>query len=225
MMIRLKEQQWRYYRRFILVVPMLLIFPFNLLSNIGNFEGKIKFLSEGAYDTLSMVLSVKNDLVRMDQYSSKNGLEISYLFDLRSGKVFALSGREKVYKEINLRDQPKQGETDVTIIKSQNSMLINGTTCYQWRVKNRQSMTEITYWVAQSGFDFMEPLQRLIGQLQTPFNLFTLCPDIKYFFPLMVVDRTAFRKFRCSLRVVDIKRIELPENLFAIPRGYRELLG
>lgn len=225
-MIRLKEQKWGHYRRFILFIPMLLLFPFNLLSNIDNFEGKIKFLSEGVYDTLSMVLSVKNDLVRMDQYSGKNGLEISYLFDLRSGKVFALSGREKVYKEIYLHDQSKKRrETDVTIIKSQNSMLINGTTCYQWRVKNRQSMTEVTYWVAQSGFDFMEPLQRLIGQLQTPFNLFTLCPDIKYFFPLMVVDRTIFRKFRCSLRVVDIKRVVLPDNLFAIPRGYRELLG
>ncbi len=159
-----------------------------------------------------------------DQYSGKNGLEISYLFDLRSGKVFALSGREKVYKEIYLHDQSKRGKTDVTIIKSQNSMLINGTTCYQWRVKNRQSMTEVTYWVAQSGFDFMEPLQRLIGQLQTPFNLFTLCPDIKYFFPLMVVDRTIFRKFRCSLRVVDIKRVVLP-IFVRYSRGYRELLG
>ncbi len=60
-MIRLKEQKWGHYRRFILFIPMLLLFPFNLLSNIDNFEGKIKFLSEGVYDTLSMVLSVKND--------------------------------------------------------------------------------------------------------------------------------------------------------------------
>ena len=69
-------------REWLKILIILIILPLRSFSNLANFEGKIKILKEGVYDTLQIELSVKNDIVRIDEISTHNIMLKSYLVNL-----------------------------------------------------------------------------------------------------------------------------------------------
>jgi len=48
-------------------------------------------------------------------------------------------------------------------------------------------------------------------------------PQVNGVVPLMVVDRTIFRKWRNSLRVLSITPMPVSQTFFSIPSGFNEL--
>lgn len=206
------------------ILVALSLLPLCALSNIENFEGKIKILKEGAYDTLQIEVSVKDNIVRIDEFKSEKVLLRSYLIDLSKEKIFALSLKEKLYTEIPLRQSNTQNQS-VEIIKTQNSMEINGTKCFQWRVKDKSKNSEVTFWVAQKEYNFLKSLVSILSRSETPLEIFGYFPQANGYFPLMSVDRTLLRKVKESARIIEIKPAKLPGSLFIIPPDFRELLG
>ena len=210
-------------RSLLTIITFLCLFSHSSLSNIDNFEGKIKIVKESIYDTLQIEISVKNDVVRIDEISKRNIVNRSYLVDLSKEKIYALSLREKLYTEVPISANRHKAQVD--IIKTQNTMSINGVTCHQWRVRDKSKNTEVTYWVTAKEFGFMQSLISIISRSETPLRILGLFPNTNGYFPLLSVDRTLLRKVKESAKIVDIKHTKLPEGLFAIPPDFRELLS
>jgi hypothetical protein len=204
-------------------LALLTFLPLTSLSNIDNFEGKIKIVKESIYDTLQIELSVKNNIVRIDETNLHKNISRCYLVDLSREKIYALSFKDKLYSEIPLNN-PKNN-SNVDILKTQNTMEVNGVICHQWRVRNKSKNSEVTYWVAQKDLGFMESLINIISRSETPLGILSQFPKVNGYLPLISIDRTLLRKVKESAKVIDIKRTTLPENLFVIPPGFRELLG
>lgn len=206
----------------ILIITVIL--PYRVFSNIDKFEGKIKIVKESIYDTLRVEVSIKDNIVRIDEINSRNTIQQSYLIDLTKEKMYALSIKDKLYAEIPLRPASKVDQ-NTEFIKTANCMEINGELCYQWRVRNKSKNSELTYWVAQRNYGFMKSLISIIRRSDIPFEMLSQFPEINGYMPLLSVERTLLRKVKMSARVIDIVPAKLPENLFTIPPGYRELLG
>lgn len=209
-------------REWLKILIILIILPLRSFSNLANFEGKIKILKEGVYDTLQIELSVKNDIVRIDEISTHNIMLKSYLVNLSEERIFALSYGKRLYTEVMLASN---GGQPVAVVKTPNYMEIDGTKCYQWRVKDKVKNSEITYWVAPQNFNFIKPLVSILNRSQTPLDVLGQFPQVNGYLPLICVDRTMFRKVKETMRVVSIKPLKLPESLFVIPAGFREILG
>lgn len=206
------------------ILILLIVLPISALSNIDNFEGKIKIIKEGAYDTSKIDICVKNEIVRIDEFNSRNQIVRSYLVDLKKERLYALSLKEKLYSEIPL-NRSSNPAISPEIIKTKNSMNINGENCYQWRVKDKTRNSEVTFWVAQKNLNFLKALVGILNRSQTPLNILGQFPQENGFMPLMAVDRTLLRKLKESARIIDIKQQKLPDSIFVIPPDFQELLG
>ncbi|KAB2868517.1 MAG: DUF4412 domain-containing protein [Bacteroidales bacterium] len=206
------------------ILILLIVLPISALSNIDNFEGKIKIIKEGAYDTSKIEVSVKNEIVRIDEFNSSNQIVRSYLVDLAKKRLYALSLKEKLYSEIPL-NKSSGSALNPEITKTQNSMNINGENCYQWRVKDKSRNSEVTFWVTQKDLSFLKALVGILNRSQTPLTILGQFPQVNGYIPLMAVDRTLLRKLKESARIVDIKQQKLPDSIFIIPRDFQELLG
>ena len=78
-------------RSLLTIITFLCLFSHSSLSNIDNFEGKIKIIKESIYDTLQIEISVKNDVVRIDEISKRNIVNRGYLVDLSKEKISLVS--------------------------------------------------------------------------------------------------------------------------------------
>lgn len=206
------------------ILVILIVLPISALSNIENFEGKIKIIKEGVYDTIKIEISVKNNIVRIDEINSRNTVLRSYLVNLSHEKIFALSIKEKLFTEIPLNSISNSGNSN-ELIKTQNSMSINGEICFQWRVKDKRKNSEVTYWVAQRNYNFMKALINILSRSQTPLGILGQFPQENGYLPMLSVDRTLLRKLKESTKIIDIKQQKLPDSMFIIPPDFQELLG
>lgn len=201
---------------------ILILLPFRVFPFDG-FEGKIKIVKESLYDTVQIEISIKGDIVRIDEINTQNVVFRSYLVNLIGEKVYVLSPNKKLYTEIVINATPSK--SSVEFIKTQNSMEVNGVLCYQWRVRDKSRNSEVTYWVAPQDLGFMKSLVSIISRSETPLTILGLFPPVNGYIPLLSVDRTLLRKVKESVKVIDIKPAKLPANLFVIPPDFRELLG
>lgn len=210
--------------RYFKILLIFLLLPSVSLPNVANFEGKIKLVKESIYDTLVLNLLVKGDWIRMDEFNSNGELKQSFLINLKNEKIYALSFAKKQYTELE-QTSTSLTTSNLEVIKSPNSKEINGTVCNQWRVKDKNNNTVVTYWMSKQHFDFFPILVDVLSKSQTPLSILSTLPNSSNIFPMEVVSRTNLRKFMESIRVVKIENKSLPKQDFIIPKNFRELIG
>ncbi|HPD96428.1 MAG: DUF4412 domain-containing protein [Bacteroidales bacterium] len=210
--------------RYFKILLIFLLLPSVSLPNVANFEGKIKLVKESIYDTLVLNLLVKGDWIRMDEFNSNGELNQSFLINLKNEKIYALSFAKKQYAELE-QTSTSLTTSNLEVIKSPNSKEINGTVCNQWRVKDKNNNTVVTYWMSRQHFDFFPILVDVLSKSQTPLSILSTLPNSSNIFPMEVVSRTNLRKFMESIRVVKIENKSLPKQDFIIPKNFRELIG
>lgn len=210
--------------RYFKILLIFLLLPSVSLPNVANFEGKIKLVKESIYDTLVLNLLVKGDWIRMDEFNSNGELNQSFLINLKNEKIYALSFAKKQYTELE-QTSTSLTTSNLEVIKSPNSKEINGTVCNQWRVKDKNNNTVVTYWMSKQHFDFFPILVDVLSKSQTPLSILSTLPNSSNIFPMEVVSRTNLRKFMESIRVVKIENKSLPKQDFIIPKNFRELIS
>jgi len=210
--------------RYFKILLIFLLLPSVSLPNVAKFEGKIKLVKESIYDTLVLNLLVKGDWIRMDEFNSNGELNQSFLINLKNEKIYALSFAKKQYAELE-QTSTSLTTSNLEVIKSPNSKEINGTVCNQWRVKDKNNNTVVTYWMSKQHFDFFPILVDVLSKSQTPLSILSTLPNSSNIFPMEVVSRTNLRKFMESIRVVKIENKSLPKQDFIIPKNFRELIG
>lgn len=186
-----------------------------------SFEGLIKFRHYTSYDTTLLKYSIQNKKIRINKYDNEGHLIECLLVDIEKDEVTALNPQRKLYRplEPENKDHINEGE-NYDIIRSGNHKVINGVKCYQWRVRNQKSNTEIAYWVTEKKFDFFHDLIDLLERTNKIYDFFAEIPGKKGMFPLLSVERTLLRKERQRLTVAEITRKSMDESLFEIPDDY-----
>jgi len=197
---------------------MLLLFP--IASDHDSFEGSIELVQESHYEKSYFTYFIKNDNVRIDKFDNDHNLIQSLIIKIKDEQVYILCPSKKLYTQIALSDSGKTNNDNFKIIKTENSRIVNGFDCYQWRVKNTDKNTEVAYWVSHSNFYFFEDLIRLLNRTDKTFEFFQIIPETQGFFPMLSVERTLLRKEKLRTYVVNINNKILDKSKFIIPDNY-----
>jgi len=196
----------------------------DIYSNKSNsFEGYIRFMQITTEDTLYYKYFVKDRMVRMDSYEKDNlnDPESYIMFYLDQKLIYAFKPSKKMY--VNLMNKPFHNTTDdnFRILKTSNSKKILGYRCYQWRVRNKDQNTEVSYWVANDNFNFFEDFLKLWNRSEKHACYFLRIPEIKGYFPLQSEERTSLREQKMTLKVIEIQKQTLNRSIFEIPPDFK----
>jgi len=191
------------------------------------FEGTIEFLYY-KNDTTKNVYSVKDNLVRLDQYSKKNdgSIEGSFLFNLSTKEIKMLSPRRKLWT-IHKSNVPPTISGKCEVIKTNNTKTILGYKCTEYIVKNIIEDTEISYWIAMENFNFFVPLLQLWNRKDRQsvyFNQITSLPSGAM--PLLSIEKQiSTGKIITKLETIKITAKEISSETFEIPKDYKKFEG
>lgn len=207
----------------ILKLIVLLSLTCQAFPNLNKFEGSIKLKKETVYDTSFVVLQVRGNQVRLDEFDNKKNLISIYIINLESEKVLALSPKQKLFYELSPCRAIQKQTDDATTINTENIMILDGQSCCQMRVKSVSRDTEVAYWVAEKNFDFFRAMNKILRKVKPDIDFFSYFPDVKGLFPMLIVERTLLRKEKMKVLVTGISETMLSENVFKIPLGYQKI--
>lgn len=193
------------------------------LTNVDKFEGSINLKRETIYDTSYVIIRVKNNRVRMDEYDNHKKLVSVYLINLENEDVLALSPNKKLFYKLSNNEIATQTAQDTVVINTQNKMVLDGESCCQMRVRCKSKDTEIAFWVTEKNFDFISAMNRIFQRVKPEANIFSYFPNVKGKFPMLIVERTLLRKERQKVLVTAIQESHLSEALFRVPLGYQKI--
>lgn len=195
---------------------LLLFLPLGTQSQ--EFAGSIKFVQKTLSDTAYFTYHVKGNMVRMDMFE-QGKVENSLLIDLNEKTTVALNHSRNIYRAVPVKRQIV-AQNGYEVIKSKNSKQLHGYNCKQWRVRNQQRKTEVTYWVAQDNFFFFNDLLPMLNRSEKSSVFYQQIDGIEGYFPMQSVERSLLREERMRLEVVSIEKKQLPDSLFEIPPHY-----
>jgi len=195
--------------------------PVNNYSN--SFEGKIKLVEETHYDTTFYTYTIKNEQIRVDKFNQNHKIIHSLLLNLEKEQIIVLSPTKKMFTYLDLSRNPDTPNKNFEVIKTENSRLLNGKECYQWRVRSVEQNTEVTYWVWKSNFYFFNDFIKLLNCSEHTFTFFEKIPDSQGFFPMYAVERTLLRKIKKQISIIEINHQKVSDTTFEIPKDFNKL--
>ncbi|NOQ25951.1 MAG: DUF4412 domain-containing protein [Bacteroidales bacterium] len=198
-----------------------LLVLFSINSDAESFEGSIKMVQKTCYETSYFTYFVNHENVRIDKFDVNHIPTQSIIINLKDKQVHVLNPHKKLFTKVDINSTPSDNNNDFSILKTENSKLIDNHLCYQWRVKNKESNTEVAYWVIQNNFYFFEELIELLNSVDNSFTYFEKIPETQGFFPLLTVERTLLRKEKNRLSILQINNEKIEENLFKIPNNFK----
>lgn len=189
-------------------------------TNVESFEGSIEMIQESYYDISYFTYFVKKENVRIDKFDNNHILIQSLLINLEKEQIYILNPSKKLYTKSDINSKPNPDSENFTILKTENSRMVGEYVCYQWRVKNKERNTEVSYWVSQNNFYFFEELVRIINNTDKTYEFFEKIPETQGFFPMLCVERTLLRKEKYRLYVINITNSAVSDNIFKIPSDF-----
>ncbi len=213
-----------FQKQFLLTVS-LIISIHNLYAS--DFEGNITFVKETLYDTTYFSISVKENLVRIDEKNSKHQILQSLIVDIVTKNITALSPTLKLYTTIEKRiNYSRVRKEDFVCVKTENYKYINGYKCFQWRMRNQGLNCEISYWVYEGNLNFLNEVYQLLGKTEDYAKYclyYDQIPQTKGYFPVLIIERTLLRdeKLRVSLQNINSKKVDA--QIFNVPKEYKYL--
>ena len=204
--------------QYIVINFILLLLPTTTDSEL--FEGRIEVVQESIYEKSYSTYFVKDENIRIDEFDNDHELIQSLIINIEDERIFILRPHKKLYQEVTLTKANVASKENFTIKKTGNSRAVNGSECYQWRVKNNERNTETTYWVSQNNFYFFNDLIKLLNRTDKTFEFFSKIPETQGFFPMLSVERTLLRKEKLRTSVININKEKLKNSQFDIPKEF-----
>jgi len=208
----------------LLIVGFLFFNPENAASQ--SFEGSITYmritytkLSEykNRADTTFLTYYVKDDHVRIDEKSKSNELNKFTIVDLNEKSMRVFNPSLKLYCWKSIVNHRNTFQVD-SLIESENTRMINGQLCYQWRIITQNE--DIQFWVTQKEYKFYQSLIKLAAPNFDEFLYYLIFPRNNTYFPLLFEKRGRLREPKETIQVMDIKEKSIDMRLFDVPAGY-----
>jgi hypothetical protein len=210
-------------RTFITVATVLLGIPAILAQP---FAGSIEFRYATQNDTNTNVYHVKNNLVKLDQYSKKgnNTIEGSFLFDLQAKEIKFLAPKRKLWGK-QKSDTPQLINGQCVVTKGKNVKTIAGQKCNEYVVKNTDENTVVTYYITQDKYNFFIPMLKLWNRKDKQAIYFGQIKGLpEGSMPMMSEERQLDNnRMLTKLEVVKITKTPPPDEVFAIPKDYSKV--
>lgn len=209
----------------VLQILFLLFFVTFISATADPFEGTIKLVKHTYYDTFFYNFHVKGSLVRIDMFDKDSVLLSTLLVNLEERKVYAINSEKKLFKELPTKtgdNYPKEDTDDFRILKTENTKIIDGYLCYQWRVRNKDKNSEVVYWVTRNGFYFYDDLVDILNSVDNISEFYKHITDSDGFLPILIVERTLVRYEKERLQVSNISHAHLNNSIFSIPSDYKK---
>ncbi len=191
-----------------------------LSLNANNFEGSITWLKQSLYDTTYYTYYVSQNRIRIEEKDVHFSVRKIYIINIEKEDVFIIDPIKKMYTKLNKNKDFRKETNQFIVNKTDNYKVIKGVKCYQWRVKNVQRNTEVTYWVAQKNFDFFEKMVKILNNTDKSWDYFNCIPQNSGFFPMIYEERTLLRDKKSQMSVLKIELHHIDSSLFKIPQGY-----
>ena len=176
----------------------------NNTRDSDSFEGVIEIMEKRSYDTISFLLTIKQNIVKLDKNIKNGKPEESLIFDLDKETITALHHNKKMFCSVPVSNYNKNYSSDFKIKKTNNKKKIAGYSCNQWRVKNSREDTEITFWVVGKRFNFYQKFIQLWNKTDNCYQYFLTIPEADGYMPMQQVERTLLRDVKYSIIVEQI---------------------
>ncbi len=184
----------------------------------GQFEGEVSYVKTTFSDTLYYVYTIKNDCVRIDEYDKYKRTIRAYIVNLQDKSVMIINPNKRVYTQLESFPVSNKYVQNMEVIHTGNYKYINGYKCSQWRVKNIEENTEITYWIAGDNFNFYTPMSQVAMSLEDHFLFFKALPQSKMqgVMPMMIENKTLLRASKATFCVTKINSHPVDTSVFNI---------
>jgi hypothetical protein len=190
------------------------------LTKFSNFEGTIEIIEKKPFDTLEYTLTIRKNLIKLDKIEEKVQNQQSLLFNLEDNSITAIHHDKKMFINVPVQAyQPIKNE-NLKVIKTQNFKIISGFKCYQWRVKNINENTEITYWVAGNGFGFYNKFLKLWNKTDKCHQYFLTIPEASGNIPIQQIERTLLRDVKSTIIIHKIIPHKIDSMSLTVPASY-----
>ncbi len=190
------------------------------ITYTNTFNGKFELIERTLYDTSQYIIYIHNDKARIDKNYRTTKKE-SYLLNLKTGEMIALNHQKKLYSSIPVVEEKPSLDSTFTVIKTNINKNILGQNCAQWRVKNRNDNTEITYWVSTNNYGFYYYLNKVWDASKKYHKYFQIIPQSFGFMPFEIVERNLLRDIKSSVNMTSISNQMLDTSLFTVPSDYK----
>lgn len=205
---------------------LMLLLLIGVNMHLSAFEGNVQITRQSQYDTTYFIFHIKEPNARIDEFSNNGQLIKSYLINLSTEAVTALNPALKLYIELPKIEGPSSLKQKFEITKTKNKRVIEGKTCFQWRVRNRDLDSEVTYWVTESDIAVMQKLYKILSTTEKYSSILSFymnIPDRDGFIPLVAVESNLLREEKQSMVITSINARKVPAKLFQIPLNYKSV--
>ncbi len=204
-----------------LIFAIMLLFC-SLYSFSGEFEGRIKIVKQTVYDSCYYYYQVKGELVRIDEFTPDNKLVSSTIINLKEEKIFYINPLQKLYKEVGYVKPIIAPSPNYIVIKTDNTKVVNGFVCYQWRVRNKEKNSEIAYWVTKGAFGFYNDVLKIVANSGNYTDFFNHIPNTEGYLPILTVENNMVRYEKMRLFVTQVHQEQVNESVFKVPSNYKK---
>ena len=202
-----------------ITIILFLVLSQHLFST--DFEGKITMVKETCFDTVYYNYFISKNNIRIEEMDTKKEIKGIYLVKLDKEEVYFVHPQKEMYTKIRKHKFNSQNQNQFEIRKTENFKIINGSMCFQWRVKNKSKNTEFAYWVTQNNFAFFEKMVKVLNQHDLYWEFFNKIPENQGFFPMISEERNLVRDMKMTTEVLQINRKNIDRSLFFIPSDYK----
>jgi len=194
---------------------------FSLASFSQAFEGEISCVKTTPSDTLFYVYTIKNESVRIDEYDKYKRATRSYIVNSNDKSLLLINQNKRVYTTID--GTVPANLQGMEVICTGNYKYIQGYKCNQWRVRNADANTEISYWLADGNFDFYMPMCAILCSIDDSFLFYNalIGKNLNGVLPLLIENRTLLRSPKSTLSVIEIKQHKVDKAVFSVA-GYQK---
>ncbi len=207
-----------------LKIAIILITFFTISVFSKNFEGTLSYIKECGNDTSYVYWFIKGNKVRIEEYNRFHEISSTVLVDIEKEISYQISPDQKLYTPYEQNKIDLFADNNFQITKSNNYKIINGTKCYQWRVRNQAKNTEITYWVTRDSFSIYNKTILSLNKTDNSICFFKKIPEYQGYLPLLCEERTLLRDTRSKKSLIKITKKEVSNSLFVIPSDYKLLI-
>ena len=209
--------------RTVVIYIIFLSLSFSTYSQSKPFEGIMGFAKYTLSDTSYFYYYVRGSDIKVEEYDSQHNLlnYTLYNLDLKTRKV--VNPGRQLYHSMRVKPYLTTPKDGFVIEKKENSKVINGYTCIQWLVKNKEQNTTVTYWVAIDGFHFFEDLLKLMNSTEKISTYYLHIDNTTGCLPMETAERSYLRKNRMHTEIISIEPRKLESDIFSIPENYTVL--
>ncbi len=201
-----------------------IIFATITLSSVAqSFEGTVEFNHENSKGTTKNIYYVKDELVRLEQFSKTTGKpEGAFVFDIKNNLIKFISHGRKVWGDYKPENSPLLKGTP-EIVKG-GTKKIAGQVCQEYTVSYKEENLKIVYYIAKGKYDFFNPLVDLWNRKDKQSTVYrALLKELpKGSMALLSIEYGADGKQVSKLEVAKIKSQDLLPEEVAVPEDYKK---